>query len=76
MLYNIIFSTGHNKPLFLELGVVDTGLLLLKHSTQAHVQLKAIGMLRLLSEKQGALCYCALFLYVYNINITQYMFTT
>ena len=44
---------GQNKPLFLQLGVVDVGLSLLMQSTQAHVQVKALSLLRLLAENQG-----------------------
>ena len=49
----IIIHVGQNKPLFLQTGVVDVGLSLLMQSTQAHIQVKAFSLLRLLAEKQG-----------------------
>jgi hypothetical protein len=48
-----IIYVGQNKPLFLQIGVVDVGLSLLMQSTQAHIQVKAFSLLRLLAEKQG-----------------------
>lgn len=48
-----LFYIGQNKALFLEMGVVDVGLSSLMQSTQAHVQFKALSLLRLLAEKQG-----------------------
>lgn len=63
------FLIGQNKRLFLQLGVVDVGLSLLKQSTQAHVQLKALGLLRLLVEKQGIIVCNCLHFFQYMIII-------
>lgn len=52
-----IIHVGQNKPLFLQTGVVDVGLSLLMQSTQAHIQVKAFSLLRLLAEKQGTYLY-------------------
>ncbi len=42
-----------HKQLFLQEGVVDTALDALRQSTFAHIQFKALSILRLLVDKQG-----------------------
>ena len=42
-----------HKQLFLREGVVDAALLTLRQSPLAHVQFKALAVLRLLVDKQG-----------------------
>ena len=42
-----------HKQLFLKEGVVDAALDALRQSSMAHVQFKALGILRLLADKQG-----------------------
>ena len=46
-------SPATHKQLFLQEGVVDAALHALRHSSMAHVWFKALGTLRLLTDKQG-----------------------
>ena len=57
-----IFPDDH-KEMFFSMGVVDCAIYALKTSTLSHEQFKAIGILRLLVEKQGS------YINVYQINI-------
>ena len=47
-------SSAAHKESFLKDGVVDVAMESLRQSTQAHVQFKAMSILRLLTEKQGS----------------------
>jgi hypothetical protein len=42
-----------HKELFFSMGVVDSAIHVLRISTASHVQYKAIGLMRLLTENQG-----------------------
>lgn len=56
MIYVIV---DDHKEVFFSMGVVDCAIYALKASTLSHEQFKAIGILRLLVEKQGNYSRCS-----------------